>query len=160
MQELRPQERKMQNLDCIGCGDPFVQNTKKQKFCCRACQLKSNGHKSRRERSNKHLSKLSPFLSHLLSLKGYEREKLSLGFLEKMYYEQKGLCAISKVPLTHIRGKGRVPTNISIDRIDNRVGYELDNVQLVCSLVNKMKSTSTEEQLKFWCRAILDGLSE
>ena len=36
-------------------------------------------------------------------------------------------------------------TSISIDRIDSSGGYTIDNIRLVCTLVNKMKSDRTEE---------------
>ena len=72
-----------------------------------------------------------------------------------MYYKQKGLCALSGVPLTHIRGNGQCPTNISIDRIDSSKGYEIDNIQLVSYMVNIMKNKFTKEELVWWCKQII-----
>ncbi len=73
----------------------------------------------------------------------------------KIYYQQKGLCSLSKVPMTYIRGAGIVPTNISIDKIDATKGYTLDNIQFVCYIVNSMKNVLTKEQLLFWCNQII-----
>lgn len=51
----------------------------------------------------------------------------------------------------------RVPTNISVDRIDPKQGYIKGNLQLVCMAVNQMKSDLTIEQLKYFCRSILQN---
>lgn len=77
-----------------------------------------------------------------------------------MYEKQRGCCAVTKQPLTHVRGKGKVNTNLSIDRIDSAKGYTKDNVQLVCRIVNVMKLDMSEEELHFWCNAILSNTKE
>lgn len=52
-------------------------------------------------------------------------------------------------------GKRRAPfRRVSIDRIDSSGGYTLDNVQLVCDGVNRIKSTYTQEIFIEMCRAI------
>jgi hypothetical protein len=68
--------------------------------------------------------------------------------------QQKGLCAISGLPMTHDRSQGKTRTNISIDRIDSNKGYEIENVQLVCHIVNTIKSDMTMEELYFWTESI------
>lgn len=62
--------------------------------------------------------------------------------------------------MTHIAGSGRVPTNISIDRIDSSKGYLRDNVQFVCDIVNRMKSDMSLPELLFWCGNILRAADE
>ena len=141
---------------CKGCDIAFEKNTSKQIFCSRTCQVKFNGSKNNKERSNKYYSKLGPFLTHLLQLASYKREALSKEFLLNLFYEQEGMCAITGQPMTHIRGQGRVNTNISIDRIDSTKGYTEDNVQLVCRIVNTMKLDMTDEEFKFWCSLVLN----
>ena len=96
------------------------------------------------------------YFQHLLYKKG--REQLSVEFMLELLDKQNGLCAISGVPLTFIKipGQGRVNTNASVDQIIAGGGYTEDNVQLVCDVVNRMKIDMTEEELKFWCRAILE----
>lgn len=51
---------------------------------------------------------------------------------------------------------GRVPTNLSVDRIDSGLGYIKGNIQLVCMAANQMKSDLTIEQLKYFCKSILE----
>ena len=76
--------------------------------------------------------------------------------LYDIFDKQQGLCAISGEKMTCIRFKGRVATNISIDRIDSKIGYEKNNIQLVCYIINVMKHEGTKNDLIFWCKKIID----
>jgi len=81
-----------------------------------------------------------------------EYRKESLGFdidfqcLMKMYNDQRGLCAISNLPMTTKHGQGRIGTNVSIDRIDSSKGYTKDNIRLVRDHVNVMMSDMTDSE--------------
>lgn len=78
--------------------------------------------------------------------------------LVNQFYFQYGRCAISNVIMTWGRaGEGRIPTHISIDRIDSSKGYTTDNVQLVCCVVNRMKSNMTHNELSYWCKNIVEN---
>ena len=80
---------------------------------------------------------------------------LTLEQLLELWDKQKGLCAISGLEMTTIKGKGKMPLNASIDRIQPGQDYTISNIQLVCSHVNMMKSNLTEEELLEFCKAIL-----
>lgn len=75
--------------------------------------------------------------------------------------QQKGLCALSGVPLTCIVGAaGEHPdTNASLDRVvHGKEGgkYSKDNVRLVCARVNYMRADKTDEELLWWSKRIID----
>ena len=80
-----------------------------------------------------------------------------------LFFAQKGKCAVSGTDMTYLRGgksngrRGgrRVPTNVSIDRVDNEKGYMPNNIQLVASVVNIMKGTMTSDDLVYWCGKII-----
>ena len=80
-----------------------------------------------------------------------------------LYFAQDGKCALSGIEMTHQkgdknsgrRGGRRVPTNVSIDRMDNEKGYIPGNIHLVASVVNIMKGTMTTDELIFWCGHII-----
>lgn len=78
-------------------------------------------------------------------------------YIKELYLKQDGKCAISNIPMTYISGSGKHATNISIDRIDSNKGYTKDNVQLVCSHVNMMKSDLSLEELYSFCKSIVEN---
>lgn len=80
---------------------------------------------------------------------------LTLDQLISLWDRQNGLCAITKEPMTHIRGNGKVSTNVSIDRVNSSLGYSIENLQLVCLIVNIMKNIFTIEELRMWSLKIL-----
>jgi hypothetical protein len=140
---------------CLSCGQD---KGTRPKFCSRKCSVYFNGRKLGNGRSYTYYSK-SPrnFFQSLLQRKGHDRQNLDLDYLGKLWEEQKGLCAISGVPMTHVRGSGKVMTNVSIDRIDSSIGYERGNVHLVCYVVNMMKHTMSVDQLVWWCEQVIEN---
>lgn len=80
---------------------------------------------------------------------------ITLDYLRELWCKQNGLCAISNIPMTYIFNNGRIPTNISVDRIDSSRGYTRDNIQLVCMAVNQMKSDLDDNTFYDICAAIV-----
>jgi hypothetical protein len=58
--------------------------------------------------------------------------------------------------MTYIAGHGRIPTNISIDRIDSSKGYIRGNVQFVCDVANRMKQDLDQGNFVGWCKLVLE----
>jgi len=59
--------------------------------------------------------------------------------------------------MEHSINKGKLFNNISIDRINSFNGYTENNVQLVCSVVNRMKSNLSLEQFYNVCKLITNN---
>ena len=94
-----------------------------------------------------------------LRQKAHKRNKsdvmISLDALETLWFSQKGQCALTKWPMTMELGKGVVPTNCSIDRIDSYMGYVPGNVQLVCRAANIAKSNLSASDFLALCKAVV-----
>lgn len=82
-------------------------------------------------------------------------------FIQELREQQSDLCALSGIPLNWdysgpSQGQRICPEDrASIDRIDSLGGYTKDNVQLVTDAANRLKGSSTVEELKALCWKIL-----
>lgn len=72
------------------------------------------------------------------------------------FAEQSGLCHYTGIEMTFGLGKGRVWTNVSIDRMDSSLGYTEDNCVLCCLGFNLMKTDLTLEALQKLCAAFME----
>lgn len=127
-------------FECIVCDKTFKAKHV-AKYCSLACR--SQGAK---------LS-IRGFISQLLKHRG-RNKLLPIDSVMELYHKQQGLCAVTRCPMTiSIRG-GRQRTNLSIDRIDSSRGYSMDNIQLVCLVVNLMKLDMTQDEFTSWCSAV------
>jgi hypothetical protein len=76
-------------------------------------------------------------------------------YLKHLWIIQDGKCAISGLNMTYVMFNGRIPENVSVDRINPSFGYTKDNIQLVCMAVNQMKSDMNMDQLLNFCKQII-----
>jgi hypothetical protein len=84
---------------------------------------------------------------------------VTLENLMDMWKRQEGRCAMTGTPMTHSHLKediGRVITNASVDRIDSKKPYTLDNIHFVCAIVNRMKWEWNKNLFVTWCIKIAD----
>lgn len=128
---------------------------------CKVCAYKSN--RARAYRSVEDLDRCCNNIIKSIATRKknkksdiYKESNVTFAYIKNLYAEQDGKCAISGINMTlFYSGKGRIDTNISIDRINNKEGYVVGNVQLVCLRVNIMKNTMTEELLYNFCKKIV-----
>lgn len=92
---------------------------------------------------NRHARKVSGnwrrYCASLLQSKTTQRGLLTTDQLLVLLEKQSYKCALTDREMTCIRGHGRVPTNLSIDRLNPGEPYTIDNVQLVCSDINSWR---------------------
>lgn len=131
---------------------------------CKSCASKRTAQKYPPPINRKGCEGLSG--THFLSIKnGAERRNISFEltpeFLWKLYKDQKGLCALTGVPivLENRIKKQNVDWSVvtaSLDRIDNSLGYIEGNVWWVHKIVNRLKNNYSLEELLFWSKLLLD----
>jgi len=100
------------------------------------------------------------YISNLYSQLAYRRKKthnfdIDRDDLYRIYDKQEGRCEYTGVSMTHIKdGTGYHLSNISIDRINNDLGYVQGNIALVCLSCNMMKYTMELKDLIKWCKLV------
>lgn len=166
-----PYEQRKRNCCSHSCANQMMWRKKGGKTCRKTCKecgasfcaLPSEGYCSMQCRqSARHRLSAKParYFRRLLTLRSpgrgaaVYRSLLTQDDLIHLYREQQGRCALSGVELTFQSGRGRIPTNCSIDRIDSSRDYTRDNIQLACIWANMMKKNMPQGEFIEWCRKI------
>lgn len=69
----------------------------------------------------------------------------------ELWEQQEGKCALSGVYMTHAPAADPFTSkNASVDRLDHTKGYYPQNVQLVCSAVNMLRGSLSQEDFTWW----------
>lgn len=73
-----------------------------------------------------------------------------------LFVSQNRKCAISGVELTFSRNyrNDKKTQTASLDRINNSIGYVIDNVQWVHKDINRMKQLFSNKELIQWCKVV------
>lgn len=169
---------------CEKCGTPFggSQRSNRRRFCSRGCanSFVSAGAKACCDKSCGRCGKTfkaKPAETYCSAECRKQSKREANGTLERqikrlllirqryrtvtfedvmgIYERQGGLCALTGQPLTHVLGKRKVLTNLSLDRVDSTKGYEASNIQLTCVAANLMKRELPQDLFLEWCRKIV-----
>ena len=155
-------------LLCIKCNNYLIENMfdndkdKPYRKCkdtrCKECKKKQYLKRKITNRGNGSIERT--LLERWHGLKDRCNKKgwnivITVEDLINLWNKQNGICALSGIQMTNKIFSGRTFTNVSIDRIDSKKQYTLDNIRLVCMAVNQMKSDLTKEQLLFFCSNII-----
>ena len=81
---------------------------------------------------------------------------ITVDYLKYLWNNQNGKCALSNLDMTYIFNSGRIPTNVSIDKINPSKGYIMGNIQLVCMACNQIKSDLSEKEMYNFCKSIVE----
>jgi hypothetical protein len=87
---------------------------------------------------------------------------ITIDDLKKLYEKQNGLCALSGIKMTRdvytTKGNNHIINkyNISVDRIDSDKDYDIDNIQLVCAIINRMKTDLPDHEFLDICNSIVN----
>lgn len=66
--------------------------------------------------------------------------------LQDILQKQHGLCAVTKIPLSF---QSHLNTTVSLDRVDDSLGYTRSNCRLVCNAINAPRRFEASEILNF-----------
>lgn len=74
-----------------------------------------------------------------------------------MWDTQGGLCAYSGMKMSLGANK---PTSVSVERVNNNIGYTKENTVLICKAVNSMKSNMIGNDFFLWCKHVVEWLGD
>lgn len=83
---------------------------------------------------------------------------LTIEDIDDLFDRQEGICAMSgeKLRFDHGQRNGCENGNASLDRINNKLGYRKDNVQLVTKHVNMGKQSLAYEDFVLMCMRVVE----
>lgn len=85
----------------------------------------------------------------------WDISNLTHEYLEELWASQKGLCALSGIPLSVWKEKGNSTfSQASLDRIDSSIGYVIGNVQFIVAALNLAKQGNNDEEFKLFLETI------
>jgi len=88
---------------------------------------------------------LKYMLGHTQKRKSKKGWYITINDVLALWEHQCGRCAITGIPMQHIR---KSPYSISIDRIDSSKGYIASNIQLVCYCINLAKNVFSDQEIR------------
>ena len=142
--------------ECSACGalKPADHFSAAQVRCnkCRASKMKSDANASVASYMTKKLSGVR--YRHRKKNNGTEPVKLD--HLMALYQQQGGMCALTGLPMHSTSDESDL--SVSVDRINNDLGYEDGNIRLVCARVNLMMNTLDDAHFTWWCRAVVNHI--
>lgn len=136
---------------CLNCGKPYESKYIVQRHCSRACaHINKTILRYLRESGNWDL-----YFKQLLTRGKKATSDLTPEILVELLRKQNYECALSGEPMTCIKKRGEViRTNASIDRIDPKGEYNINNIQLVCTAVNSFRTDLSVEEFINWCKKV------
>lgn len=144
---------------CRTCGADFLPASGTQRSCSTQCK-REWARKYGCETTERQYALISGDWGKYfgrLCVRSFNREQLTSNDLLTLLERQNGLCALSGVKLTCILVKGSTcKTNASIDRIDPKGPYTLENIQLVCAIINKFRIDTSVSEFVDWCKKVAD----
>ena len=87
----------------------------------------------------------------------FRKCSITIDDLLRLWDTQQGKCAISGIPMLHsyaTSNNRELMCNVSIDRIDSKKDYTIDNIQLVCRNINFMKLDMKQEDFVWLCSQV------
>jgi len=76
----------------------------------------------------------------------------------KQYEKQNQRCALTgiEIKLVSNYSTNRKDNTASLDRIDNNIGYTIDNIQWVHKIINRMRRHHKVSDFVYWCRKVAE----
>lgn len=146
------------DVNCKTCLKEFTPFSPNNCYCCKACKRKHYQKAGNVESTERQYLLISgnweKYFNRLCS-RSFKRDNLNSQDLIELLALQDYKCALSGELLTCILEKGKVSkTNASIDRINPKGLYTIDNIHLVCAVLNKLRIDTPLDEFITWCKKV------
>lgn len=151
-----PEEKRLMR-NCLICGNEFAARSGPHKFCSSACKTKNNQNNGSMTCKKQYERISGDWVRYFnrLNRRTAKRPVLTTAHMLAQLEKQKGLCAMSGVPLTCLLEQGKkFKTNASIDRIRAGEEYTPDNIQLVCAALNSWRGDTDLQEFIWFCKQV------
>lgn len=120
---------------CLGCGVEFVPTDSRKTYCTDKCSWRTNDELCRLgDRWATRLFRSA--IGHSIS-RGHAAPSITRDDLISLWSKQNGRCYWTDIPMEM---RSRSPYTVSLERLNNSMGYEPGNIALVCWWANKARS--------------------
>jgi len=125
---------------------------------CIAC-CKEGNKRSAQKRYVSFDSRIKTFLRtcELSAKKRGHEFSLTADILRQLWAAQHGLCAYTGIQMSV---QPNLPYSVSVERVDNNVGYTEANTVLVCKAINAMKSDLEAKLFYDMCKSVVNWLGD
>lgn len=148
---------KFKEKPCVVCGAIFKPKSGVHKHCSEKCKGKwkyITGVETTENQYRKISGNWSRYFARLKCRTG-KRINLTVQDLTTLLEKQNNKCALSGIELTCVLEKSvRCQTNASIDRIIAGGEYSIENIQLVCSVLNRLRIDTPINEFIEWCKKV------
>lgn len=134
--------------DWRGANPDKAKEQDKRTYCNNKEKIKI---KNKRRYTNLSLDEKFIQLVNTASKRKNKKCFITVEHLHDVWQRQKGLCVYTKLPLT---SESHQLNTVSLDRVDSNKEYTVDNIQLVCVPINRMKLDYTEKQFMELCHLV------
>jgi hypothetical protein len=150
---------------CPECGDLksylrlcYAKQSLKLNKCCKKCSNRKTDNCHRGWHRDIRISwfnkfKISAELRDIIF-------DISIDDIADLYIKQNKKCALTNWDIKFSDIGHPQKTDVSIDRIDSKNGYTLNNIQLIHKKVNMMKQIYTQEEFKEVCIAVCENIKK
>lgn len=150
--------------ECLVCKGSFIPNSGVHKFCSESCKGKwkyITGNVTSKTQYNNISGRWDQYFNRLVRMHDRKRDGLTTEMLLRILQKQDYKCALSGVKLTCLLEVGtKFKTNASIDRIEPGGPYVEENIQLVCSVLNKFRTDTDLQEYIWWCKQVAEHHKE
>lgn len=144
---------------CIQCGGSFVATGPAGMYCSKTCGQRYRYVNNMRTTEYQYSRVSGNWKMYYTRRRGEKQRAMSITTDEllALHKKQKGLCALTGVPMTCTLIRGQTCfTNASLDRIEPGGSYSVGNIRLVCVGINRFRGHLPVDAYIEWCRKVVN----